>query len=147
MIGRTSADKSSLISTHFRLFNEGLESEIKIDGTSTVDLSELQCAAKSPLYHRNLCSFLRVYITIWIRLISMMTWSCERCCGKSSWMMSRWTFSGGHNFSVSQRQFICLARAILRNACSFSMKPRLLLIRSKSLRFFRLYLNIIWWRQ
>ncbi|KAG5338856.1 ABCC8 protein, partial [Acromyrmex heyeri] len=48
VVGRTGAGKSSLISALFRLFNEGLEGEIKIDGrdTSTVGLavrSELRC--------------------------------------------------------------------------------------------------------
>ncbi|XP_011059805.1 PREDICTED: probable multidrug resistance-associated protein lethal(2)03659 [Acromyrmex echinatior] len=45
MVGRIDAGKSSLISALFRLFNEGLEGEIKIDGrdTSTMDLSKLRC--------------------------------------------------------------------------------------------------------
>ncbi|KAG5346127.1 MRP1 protein, partial [Acromyrmex charruanus] len=32
VVGRTDAGKSSLISELFRLFNEGLEGEIKVDG-------------------------------------------------------------------------------------------------------------------
>ena len=45
LVGRIDAGKSSLISALFRLFNEGLEGEIKIDGrdTSTMDLSKLRC--------------------------------------------------------------------------------------------------------
>ena len=43
MVGRIDAGKSSLTSALFRLFNEGLEGEIKIDDRdiSTMSLSEL----------------------------------------------------------------------------------------------------------
>ena len=45
VVGWTGTGKSSLISALFRLFNEGLEGEIKIDGrdTSSMGLSDLLC--------------------------------------------------------------------------------------------------------
>lgn len=118
VVGRTGAGKSSLISALFRLFADGLEGEIKIDGrdTSTLGLHELRSRLSiipqqpflfSESVRYNLDPF-RAYSDISL-------WDSLRQVELTEFVLDQKVMHGGNNLSIGQRQLICLARAILRN--------------------------------
>ncbi|EGI69756.1 Putative multidrug resistance-associated protein lethal(2)03659 [Acromyrmex echinatior] len=104
MVGRIGAGKSSLISALFRLFNEGLKGELKISRT--------QARASEPvLFSENL----HYNLDPSNQYDDLKLWEVLRQVKLKCYTGPLDIFSGGHNFNVSQRQLICLVRAILRN--------------------------------
>lgn len=120
IVGRTGAGKSSLISAIFLLAD--IEGSIEIDGTDTKDLvlqhlrSKVSIIPQDPVLfsgtlRRNLDPFEEYSDSVLWRALEEVELKDIAATNK---LESR-VLDRGSNFSVGQRQLICLARAIIRN--------------------------------
>lgn len=118
VVGRTGAGKSSLISTLFRLFPDGIQGEIKIDGVELSRLglhefrSKISIIPQQPYLFsntvRNNLDPLNVHD-------DAQLWDSLHQVELTDLALDQKVHRSGSNMSIGQRQLICLARAILKN--------------------------------